>query len=69
MVIDLGLPIRHLPKPVPVSVALQDSQKDIIELSDYVMLSLSSVNNTWSFHSVHAIIAPSLCTSILLGLP
>ena len=67
-VADLALPIRKLNEPICVTLALQ-GKKTITELFDYVHLQLSSVNNEWSSKTVCALIAPRLCSNILLGLP
>ena len=68
-VTDLGLPIRKLKEPVSVTLALNNNPEAIKEFSDYVFLSLSSLNNAWSSKVVRALIAPGLCRNILLGLP
>ena len=65
---DLNLPIQKLSKPLCVTLALQDTPT-AVELSDYVVLSLSSLNNAWTYRPVHALVAPGLCAKILLGLP
>jgi hypothetical protein len=38
-------------------------------LYDYVVLSLSSLNNAWTSRPIRALIAQNLCINILLGLP
>jgi hypothetical protein len=63
------LPIRRLQEPVNVSLALNGNSDSVAEFRDYVFLSLSSLNNAWSSKPVRALIAPGLCSSILLGLP
>ena len=65
---DLNLPIRKLSKPLCIMLALQNTPT-VIELSDYVVLSLSFLNNTWTSRPIHALVAPGLCAKILLGLP
>ena len=67
-VADLGLHVRNLHKPESATVAI-NSQRHTFHLADYVVLSLSSLNNTWTSHPVRALIAPDLCINILLGLP
>ena len=62
-VTDLGLPIRKLKEPVSVTLALNNNPDAIKEFSDYVFLSLSSLNNAWSSKPVRALIAPGLCTT------
>src|SRR5271168_2153215 len=37
--------------------------------SDYVYLTASSLDNAWTSRPVRALVAPGLCTEILLGLP
>jgi hypothetical protein len=44
---SLKLPIKKLSKPLCVTLALQDLPT-VVKLSDYVILSLSSLNNAWS---------------------
>lgn len=36
---------------------------------DYVVLTLSSLNNAWTSRPVRALLAPDLCVNIILGLP
>ena len=67
-VADLGLHIRKLPKPESATVAI-NSQQHTFFLADYVILSLSSLNNAWTSRPVRALIAPDLCINIILGLP
>ena len=67
-VADLGLKIRKLHTPQRASVAI-GSRKHTFLLADYVILSLSSLNNAWTSRPVRALIAHDLCVSILLGLP
>jgi hypothetical protein len=38
-------------------------------LYDYVILSLTSLNNAWKSKPARALLAKNLCTNILLGLP
>jgi hypothetical protein len=67
-VADLGLPIRKLSKPQYATVAI-NSQPQTFSLYNYVILSLSSLNNAWTSRPVRALIANNLCINILLGLP
>ena len=69
VVTDLGLPICRLHNPVSVTLALNKEPKAVTEFYDYVSLSLSSLNNAWSLRPVRALLAPNLCSNILLGLP
>jgi hypothetical protein len=70
-VTDLGIPIRRLSEPVCVTLALNKNKESdaVTELWNYVSLSLSSLNNAWSSRPVRALVAPGLCSNILLGLP
>ncbi|KAF8149947.1 hypothetical protein B0H34DRAFT_667072, partial [Crassisporium funariophilum] len=72
-VADLQLPIRKLHKPERVTLAMNGANPTATTtvhfLSNYVSLSLSSTNNAWTSKPVRALIAPGLCTSVLLGLP
>lgn len=68
-VTDLGLPIRRLHEPECVTLALNNDPNALTELWDYVFLSLSSLNNAWSSKPVRALLAPGLCSNVLLGLP
>ena len=67
-VVDLGLSVKKLKRPIPIAVAFQDSSA-VKSFEDYVSITLSSRNNAWSSHTVKAIVAPGLCHDILLGLP
>jgi len=46
----------------------EDKPKPVL-LYDYVSLSLSTLDNSWTSKPILAVIAPGLCTGILLGLP
>ena len=65
---DLALPIRKLETPISVTLALE-GQETVSVLHDYVFLQLSSSNNEWTSKTVRALVAPGLCSNILLGLP
>jgi len=67
---DLGLQPRRLRHPIPISAALDDPRAPpSIFLDHYVTLSLSSRNLRWTSRTFRAIIAPNLCSPIILGLP
>ena len=38
-------------------------------LTEYVKLSITSIDNTWTSRTVYALIAPGLCMPIILRLP
>jgi len=46
----------------------EDKLKPVL-LYDYVSLSLSTLDNSWTLKPILMVIAPGLCTGILLGLP
>jgi hypothetical protein len=41
----------------------------VVQLTEWVKLSLYDVSNLWSSKTVRAVIAPSLCAPVILGLP
>jgi hypothetical protein len=65
----LGLRRRRLQKPLPVTVALSGDRKQSFLLSHYVKLSCSSLDHAYKSRTVRAIVAPNLCTPLLLGGP
>jgi hypothetical protein len=65
---SLKLKIQKLDNPELVSLALQQNTS-VAAFTDFVSLSLSSLNNAWSSLPIRAILAKDLCTDILLGLP
>jgi len=65
----LGLRRRRLNRPMEVSVALQGDAKNSFSLSEYVKLACSSLDSIWTSRVVRALIAPGLCTPLLLGGP
>jgi hypothetical protein len=66
---DLGLPICRLHTPECVTLALNNNPKSVTQLWDYVLLSISLLNNAWSSLPVCTFVAPGLCSNIFLGLP
>ncbi|KAI6095623.1 hypothetical protein F5141DRAFT_988573, partial [Pisolithus sp. B1] len=69
LVKQLGLHHHSLPKPYTVSVALSLGDHKCLSLQQYVVLSCYSSDGLFCSHSVHAVIAPHLCTPLLLGMP
>ena len=70
VVTRLGLRTRELHKPVSIGTAFSSSslpQKATV--SRYVNLSLSSIDARFHSRTVRAIVAPSLCKPIILGVP
>lgn len=67
---ELKLKTFCLPHPETVTVAIAaGSKKRRITLTNYVKFTVTTLDNTWTSCTVHAIIAPGLCMSIILGLP
>jgi len=67
---ELGLTRHLLEEPELVDVAIDDGQKKTKKaLTEYVKLSVTSVDNAWTSRTVHALIAPGLCMPVILGLP
>ena len=62
---------RHLQKvPETVSIAISKTKKTFkMTLHHYVKFVVTSIDNAWTSKTVHAIIAPSLCMPVILGLP
>jgi len=67
---ELGLKKYHLHVPEVVDVALKNTDTKIrCELSEFIKLSLTSLDSQWTSQTVKAIIAPGLCAPVILGLP
>jgi hypothetical protein len=71
LVSRLCLPTCPLSRPFPVSGAFFNDSSDSshVSLTHWVKLKLHDRNNLYSARTVRAIVAPSLCHSIILGLP
>jgi hypothetical protein len=70
LVEQLGLRRRCLPKPEKVELAM--SQGDVkveVDLTEWVKLKLHDPSFFYSAWTVRAIIAPGLCSPVILGLP
>jgi hypothetical protein len=51
-------------------MAMAGSEKKVIvKLSKWVKLSLYDSSGAWTSKTVHAVITPSLCAPVILGLP
>jgi hypothetical protein len=69
LVNTLGLRRRKLQKPLSIAVALSQNHKQPFVLSHYVKLSCSSLDYAYTSRTVRAVVAPNLCTPLLLGGP
>jgi hypothetical protein len=54
---------------MPFNIALSGEEKDSFLVSDYVRLTCISIDSHFTSRSVHTIVAPNLCTPLLLGGP
>ena len=70
LIVKLGLRRHSLPRPLSVGTALPSSRcGDHFHLDTFVNLSLSSLDFRFCSLSVRAVVAPSLCKPVILGLP
>jgi hypothetical protein len=68
----LGLCRRCLPKLIPIELALSPSNRTEAAktvLTEWVKLKPRDVNDQWTSRTVRTVVAPSLCTDLILGLP
>lgn len=66
---QLHLKCHLLPAPIEIRVAVSDSSSPVCRLTEWVKLKPHDITNAWSSCTIHAIIAPSLCSNVILGLP
>ncbi|KAG1802447.1 uncharacterized protein BJ212DRAFT_1304812 [Suillus subaureus] len=69
LTLKLGLCVHKLPKSVPFNITLSGNKKEAFLLLDYVKLACTSLDSCYTSCTVHAIMAPNLCTPLLLGGP
>ncbi|KAJ3911442.1 hypothetical protein F5877DRAFT_12058, partial [Lentinula edodes] len=65
----LGLSQRPLHRPQQMSVAMSEGSPQIFEASHYCKLALEDPSGGWSSRTVRALIVPSLCYPMVLGIP
>jgi hypothetical protein len=66
----LSLRTFNLPRPERVEVAMDsDSKKQTFSLCSFVKLRCSTVDGSWTSSPVRALIAPHLCSPLVLGQP
>jgi hypothetical protein len=65
----LGLRRFRLHKPLPISVALNNTSTSDSHLYEYVKLAPFAPDSSYVSRPVKAIITPGLCVPLLLGLP
>jgi hypothetical protein len=69
-VCKLGLRRKCLLKPYTAELAMENNgQKVEVEFSEYVKLQLHDPSSYWSLKTARAIVAPGLCSPMILGLP
>ena len=69
LVHELNLEIRRLKTPEIIDVALKNGHNSHSELHEYIKLSLTSLDCSWTSKTVKALIVPNLCMPVILGLP
>ena len=69
LVDKLKLRCKRLRKPIFTKTAMHDGQKNVIAFDEFVNLQLYDASGHYISKTVRAVISPSLCTPILLGLP
>ena len=66
----LGLCHQLLPEPKTVDVTVKSSNElSQTTLTEWVKLSVTSLDGQWTSHTVHTLVMLNLCTAIILGLP
>ncbi|KAJ7443071.1 hypothetical protein B0H11DRAFT_2251143 [Mycena galericulata] len=58
-----------LHRPEPISLAMAADSDPITHLKEYVKLKLLSVDQSWTSRTIRALVAPNLCSPVILGLP
>jgi hypothetical protein len=69
LVNELQLHRHKLHKPIPKNLALLTGKEPKNFFEEWTKIKLYDPENNWAARSVHAVIAPALCTDVLLGLP
>ena len=69
----LRLEQKQVRIPQMINVVMKDEKKEKkiepVLLLHYILLSLSTVDNSWTSKAVRTVIAPGFCMKVLLGLP
>lgn len=70
LVDKLSLCCQLLPKPETIDITVKSSNTLFqTTLTEWVKLSVTSPDELWTSQTIRTLIAPPLCTSIILGLP
>ncbi|KAJ3873361.1 hypothetical protein F5051DRAFT_337791, partial [Lentinula edodes] len=69
VVSELGLKQRTLHRPQQMSVAMSEGTPQIFEATHFCKLSLEDPSGGWSSRVVRALVVPSLCYPMVLGIP
>jgi Retroviral aspartyl protease len=68
--LSLKLKCRKLFKTMSVEMAMPNKEdKQVVNMTEWVKLSLYDPSGTWASKSIRAVVAPSLCAPVILGLP
>jgi hypothetical protein len=68
--VSMGFHRRLLPRPESFDVALQDpnAKKETVVLKEWCKITVADPSASWQSKSIRAIIAPRLCSDIILGM-
>lgn len=69
LVESLGLHRFHLHRPLPISIAMNNTSTSDTHLYEYVKIVPYTVDSTWTSRTIRAVITPMLCVPLPLGLP
>ncbi|KAJ3878388.1 hypothetical protein F5051DRAFT_328055 [Lentinula edodes] len=69
VVLDLGLKQRTLHRPQQMSVAMSEGSPKVFEATHFCKVSLDDPSGGWSSRMVRALVVPSLCYPMVLGIP
>ncbi|KAJ3883948.1 hypothetical protein F5051DRAFT_295070, partial [Lentinula edodes] len=69
VVSSLGLKQRALRHPQAMSVAMSEGSSQLFQATYFCKLTLEDPSGGWSSRSTRALIVPSLCYPIILGIP
>lgn len=69
LVNSLGLSRRRLHQPQQMSLAMSSSSNETFAAHDYCKVQIDDPSLSWYSHTIRALIVPSLCAPMILGLP
>ncbi|KAJ3924595.1 MAG: hypothetical protein NXY57DRAFT_907940 [Lentinula lateritia] len=65
----LGVKLQRLYKPQQMSVAMSEGSPQVFTASSFCKVGLEDPLGSWSSRSVRALVVPSLCYPMVLGIP